>query len=249
MTATISKQLAHQLRLFGIHAHLERRALEAESSGLHPCEFLALLLEDEAQYRKQMVAKRLKSRAGFGREAELEEWDQSFDRGLPKANLRELATLGFYEEKRNLILLGRTGEGKTHLAIAIGNRLCASGIPVAFHTTSLLFEEIAAARAAGKYLSLVEATAKVGALILDDFGLRTYTHAEATTLLDILESRTGKGVTIVTSQVAVQGWIKLVEDRVVAEALVDRLSKPSAEIVLKGGSYRDRLGGKPKASA
>ena len=81
-------------------------------------------------------------------------------------------------------------------------------------------------------------------LILDDFGLRTYTHAEATSLLDILESRTGKGTTIITSQIGVPGWTKLVEDRVVAEALVDRLSKPSLEIVLKGGSYRDRLGGK-----
>lgn len=102
---------------------------------------------------------------------------------------------------------------------------------------------------AGKYLAFLDVLAKTSVLILDDFGLRNYTHAEATSLLDILESRTGRGTTIVTSQVAVAGWTKLVDDRVVAEALVDRLSKPSQEIVLKGGSYRDRLGGKSTASA
>ena len=244
MTATACKQLAHQLRLFGIHANFERRALESESSSLHPCEYLALLLEDEVEYRKQSVAKRLKTRARFGREAELEEWDHGHDRGVTKTKLRELASLGFHADKKNLILLGRTGEGKTHLAIAIGHRLCASGISVTFHTASLLFEEITAARVSGKYLAFLEAITKTSVLILDDFGLRTYTHAEATSLLDILECRTGKGTTIITSQIGVPGWAKLVEDRVVAEALVDRLSKPSLEIVLKGGSYRDRLGGK-----
>ena len=111
MTATASKQLAYQLRLFGIHASLERSALEAESSSLAPCEYLALLLEDEANYRKQIVAKRLKNKASFGREAELEEWDQGHDRGVTKAKLRELASLGFHADKKNLILLGRTGEG------------------------------------------------------------------------------------------------------------------------------------------
>lgn len=244
MTAQISKQLAHQLRLFGIHGNLEKRGLEAESCSMHLHEFLALLLEDEIGFRKQLVAKRLKTRASFGREAELEDWDQSFDRGLSKAKIKELAGLGFFESKKNLLLLGRTGEGKTHLAIALGHRLCAHGVSVAFHMTNLLFEEVAASRAAGKYLSFVDRLRKTSVLILDDFGLRSYTHAEATILMDILEGRTGRGITIVTSQVAVAGWRKLFEDPVIAEGVVDRLSNPSMEIVLKGGSYREKLGKK-----
>jgi DNA replication protein DnaC len=81
-------------------------------------------------------------------------------------------------------------------------------------------------------------------LILDDFGLRNYTHEEATALMDILEERYRKGIQIVTSQVNAKGWVKLFDDPVIAEAIVDRLEHPSVLLTLKGGSYRERLGKK-----
>ncbi len=243
------KQLTHQLRLLGMHSSVERRALEAESNNLHPYEFLALLLEDEIHYRKEQVAKRLTTRARFRHDAELEEWDQSFERGVSKVKLKELASLSFVHNKENLLLMGRTGEGKTHLAIALGRRLCAAGISVAFHSVNMLFEEIAASRAAGKYLAFLATLSKAQVLILDDFGLRAYTHAEATTLMDILEERHKHGVTVVTSQVSHQGWHKLFEDPVIGEALVDRLVNPSQKIIFKGGSYRERLGSQKQPSA
>lgn len=243
-----ARLLAHQLRLFGVHAHLERRAAQALENQMHPLEFLRLLLEDEALARKDRVAKTLATRARFRSSAELDDWDSTHDRGITKGKLKELASLAFFSSKQNLLLFGKTGEGKTHLAVALGRRLCAEGIQTIFVPVNLLFEEIAAAKAAGKYLDLLRQMNKAKALILDDFGLRSYSHDEATALVDLLEERYQRGIVIVTSQVDARGWLKLFEDPVVAEAIVDRLIHPSQRIVLKGGSYRERLGSSGKTS-
>jgi len=80
--------------------------------------------------------------------------------------------------------------------------------------------------------------AKAQVLILDDFGLRNYTHNEAISLLEILEERYNKGTVIVTSQVKPEGWRTLFEDSVISEAIIDRLNNPSEIIVLEGESFR-----------
>jgi DNA replication protein DnaC len=234
--------LSYQLRLYGIQSGFEARNQEALSKSLQPLEFLHLLLEDEVLQRKNRLAKSLLKKAKFRSQVDLEDWDSSFDRGLNKQKLRELSSLSFFQAKENLLILGRTGEGKTHLAVALGRRLCHENSSVAFLPVNLLFEEILAARTAGKYLGYLRKISQTHVLILDDFGLRNYTHEEATTLVDILEERVKKGPVIVTSQVEPKGWIKLFEDPVIAEAVVDRLKNPSQKITLSGGSYREKLG-------
>ena len=81
----------------------------------------------------------------------------------------------------------------------------------------------------------------VKALLLDDFGLRNYTHEEANVLVDLLEDRHRKGTVIVTSQADPRGWKKLFEDPLIAEAIVSRLEHPSQRLILKGGDYREKL--------
>lgn len=235
------RRAAHGLRLFGVHAAFERRAEEAVSGQQHPLEFLALILEDEAIFRRERTAKTLITRGRFRSQADLEDWDATFDRGLSRQRLKELAQLSFYFNRENLLILGRTGEGKTHLAIALGRRLCRENISALFIPVSFLFEEVQAAKAAGQYLGYLRRLTQAKTLILDDFGLRSYTHEEASALIDILEDRARKGSVIVTSQVDPKGWRRLFEDPVIAEAIVDRLQNPSQTIALKGGSYREKL--------
>lgn len=240
------RTLAHELRLLGLHDHVIRRSEEAVAQQLHPIDFLRLLLEDEKQYRRNVTAKRLITKAGFRHGVDLEDWDQTFERGLSKQRLKELACYGFYHNKENLLLYGKTGEGKTHLAMALGKRLCQAGIPTYFFSMNLLFEEVASERAAGRYLDFIRKAAKAGVIILDDFGLRNYTHDEAIILLDILEARYQKGSVIVTSQVGAKGWDRLFEDSVIKEAIINRLTFPSQTITLAGGSYRQKLKGGKK---
>jgi len=236
------RNLAHQMRLFGIHEAGDRRAQEALSQQLHPLEFLRLLLEDELLSRKDRTAKALSTKARFRFRADLEDWDYSFHKDIPKAKISELAQLSFFHNQENLLLIGKTGLGKSFLAIALGRRLCQEGHATIFLSVNFLFEEIQAAKAAGRYLNYVRSLIKAKALILDDLGLRNYTHEEATALIDILEERYHKAPLIVTSQVEPQGWLKLFEDPVIAEAIVDRLIHPCQKITLKGDrSYREIL--------
>lgn len=236
------RTLSHHMRLFGIHEACERHAQIAVSQQLHPLEFLRLLLEEELLSRKGRTAKALITKARFRFRAELEDWDWSFHKEVPKAKITELGELSFLHTLENLLILGKTGLGKTHLAIALGNRLCQAGHPTQFFPVNFLFEEIQAAKAAGRYLNYVRSLIKVKVLILDDLGLRNYTHEEATALMDILEERYRKAPLMITSQVEPQGWLKLFEDPVIAEAIVDRLIHPSQKLTLKGEqSYREKL--------
>jgi DNA replication protein DnaC len=238
------KNISYQLRLYGIHSSFAARAEESLSKGLQPLEFLGLLLQDEVLCRKDRLAKSLVSRAKFRDQVDLEDWDISFERGLSKQKLREIGALSFFHAKENLLILGRTGEGKTHLAVSIGRRLCRENESVAFLPVNRFFEEVLAARTSGKYLGYLKKLSQTQVLLLDDFGLRNYTHEEANTLVDLLEERARKGPVMVTSQVEPKGWVKLFEDPVIAEAVVDRLIHPSQKITLSGGSYRERLGKK-----
>lgn len=234
-------EAAHRLRLFGIHSSIERRCEESLANGFHPSELVRLLLEDELLKRKCDLAKRLTTRAKFRSQCDLQNWDKTFDRGLSKQKLKELSLLNFYFKRQNLLILGSTGVGKTHLAIALGRLICQEGSAVQFYSVNLLFEQIQAERLAGRYLSFIKRITRVPVLILDDFALRSYTHDEATTILEILEERYGLGVNIITSQVDLKGWRALFEDQVVAEAVIDRLQNPSDHIQLKGESYRKKL--------
>ena len=94
--------------------------------------------------------------------ADIEDWDNSFDRGINKGKLTELALGSFYHNKENLIILGKTGEGKTHLAISLGRRLCHENIKASFFSVNLLFEEILSEKASGKYLAFIKKTNVTG---------------------------------------------------------------------------------------
>jgi DNA replication protein DnaC len=132
--------------------------------------------------------------------------DLTFHKDLTHAKIKELAELSFLHNLENLLILGKTGLGKTHLAIALGKRLCQEGHPTQFLPVNFLFEEIQAARAAGRYLNYIRGLIKAKVLILDDLGLRNYSHEKAISLMDILEERYHKAPLIVTSQVEPQGW-------------------------------------------
>lgn len=243
------KNLAYKLRLFGVHSSLEARCAEAQSANLGAVELLQLLLEDESLQRKNAHTQRLTTKAKFRSYADVEDWDMSFERGIVKSKLIELSKGSFVYNQENLILLGKTGEGKTHLAQAIGRRLCQEEMSVRFTSLNLLFEEIGCQKIAGRYLTFIRYFNRAQILILDDFGMRNYTHEEACILMDILEERYRKNSVIVTSQVDPKGWIKLFEDPVIAEAIVDRLINPSQRVTLKGGSYREKIGLKEKPNS
>ncbi len=233
-------KLAWELRLFGVHESLQRRCEYALHDSQHPADLLSLVLQDEQLKRKSAAAKRLATRARFRSQCDIQNWDDTQNRGITKAKLTDLKSLNFIKKKESIIITGPTGVGKTHLAIALGSLCCQANYSVLFQSASLLFETVHAEKAAGRYLAYLEKLKKVKVLILDDFALKELTHDEANILLEILEERYESGINIVTSQVDPQGWNTLIQDPILREAVVDRLTHPTDVVKMKGESFRKK---------
>ena len=237
-------ELLNDLKFFGIKEALTSRAEEAESASLSYQEFLATILEDERLYRRNRRCEVLRKRARFRASCYLENFECSPTRGIGKSTIQNFKSLQFIRNKENIIFLGGTGVGKSFLAQAIGHEACAVGIEVFFISANRLFKELELAEKQGTYLTYMNKLRKrVELLIIDDFGLRNYSHQEANVLYEILEDRYKHGSLIMTSQVRPQGWVSLFEDQVIAEAILDRLTACAQTVEVKGPSCRGKQRG------
>jgi DNA replication protein DnaC len=150
--------------------------------------------------------------------------------------IKELQSLNFLRGFENIIFVGGTGVGKTFLAQAIGHAACISGKESKFIHVNYLFEQYKSAERSGHTLSFLKKMSAYEVLILDDIGLRKFTHEEAILLYQIIDDRYQKGSTIITSQVKPQGLRDLFDDQVMAEAILDRLASNAHIIELKNGA-------------
>lgn len=231
-------ELLAELRLSGIKNSLDYRLEESIKDNLSYQDFLSLILDDEMIYRKNRKSERLTRKAKFNNFLALDEFEASTKRGVPISLIKKFQSLDFLYRHENLIFSGGTGAGKSYLAQAIGHLCCHDGYDTIFLPINKMFKEIEAAEASGEYLKYIAKLKKARLLIFDDFGLRNYSHQEATILYDILEEKYQKGSIIITTQVHPEGWKTLFEDEVIAEAIVDRARSCAHEIKVKGDSYR-----------
>lgn len=231
-------QLTQELQFFGMKDSLDYRLSEAIEKNLSYQEFLTFVLEDESLYRRNRKSERLRKRSKFKDKVYLEEFNPSAKRGVTKSMIQQLKSLSFIGNNENLIFVGGTGAGKTFLAQAVGHAACAAGIESYFISANKFFREMELAEAQGGYLNCLRKVRKVKVLIIDDFGLRNYTHKEANHLLDVFEDRYHKGAVIITSQIKTGGWKNLFEDAVIAEAIIDRVTSCAHTVEVKGESYR-----------
>jgi DNA replication protein DnaC len=236
----------NKLKMTGLRESLDYRLKEALKSNLSYQEFLSLVLEDEVLYRSNRRSEILKRRAKFKDQATLESFEADPKRGVSRSMVKQLQTLHFMASFENIVLFGNTGAGKSYLAQAIGHAACHSGREAFFIPMNYLFSQIKAAEKAGTYLSYLKRLGQIPLLILDDFGLRSYTHHEATLLYQILEDRYQRGSTIITTQTKPQGWKDLFEDPVIAESIIDRILPCSHQIEFKSTADSYRGNHKPK---
>ena len=235
-----TENLLNELRLNGIKAELARRLRQAQDETLGHEDFLNLILCDEAQHRKDARIKRLLKNAAFRQSASAEGLDFASPRGLDKKQIMDLAGGRFIRDGLNVIILGPTGIGKTHLATAIGNAACRNGQAVAFYRMNALIEQTALARAKGTYLNLLRRLSATELLILDDFGIKPLAPQQYQDLYDILDERGEGKSTILTSQVPVANWAEVIPDPVTCEAVTDRLASRAIIVQMRGGSYRKK---------
>ena len=183
----------------------------------------ALLVEKEWYAKKNAKVSRLQNKSGFSQNACLEDIEYSKGRNISKKDVALIGTCLFIEQKLNVIISGKTGSGKSFLANAIGNAACRHGYSCKYLRIPELFAELSMARIEQKYLRFMEALRKINLLVIDDIGLKPYTHEEARDMLEIAELRYNRSSTIFASQIPHEKWYELISDPTIADAFMDRV--------------------------
>ena len=230
--------LLHELGLHGMANGFKMLEQNAEARALEHAEWLGLLLQHEQTLRRQ---KRFESRAKTARlrhNASVEDTDYRAARGLDRAMFLKLASCDFIRERRNLLITGSCGVGKSWLGCALGHKACREDFSVLYHRAPRLFEALALARGDGRYAKLLRSLARVDLLILDDWGPEQLTAEQRRDVLEIVEDRYDARSIVITSQLPVAQWYDIIGEPTLADAILDRVVHNAYRIELKGESMR-----------
>ena len=227
-----------RLRLSGILETLDVRNTQAIEGHWTYVQFLARLLEDEVERRAQkQLALRIR-RAGVNTTKTLEGFDFSFNPSVNRQQVLDLSTCSFVRQKRNVLICGPTGVGKTHLAQALVHEACRRGYTGLLVNTYKMLQHISGGRADGTLERRLQTYLHPDLLALDDFGLKPLPPSGPEDLYDIINERYERGTILLTSNRAPEEWPDLFGDPLLASAGLDRLTHRAHILVITGASFR-----------
>lgn len=228
-----------KLRMSGVLSSIELRTKEATDDGLSHAEFLYRLLHDEVERRESKQLSLRLRRASFDSNKSLEDFDFHFNPNVPKAKVIDLATCQFVERQSNVLLVGPTGVGKSHLAQALGQRACRAGHSALYVSAHDMLMQLRAARADQSFDRKLLRFTGPDVLIIDDLGLRPLEGDEPIDLYEIIRRRYERGSIVITSNRSLEELAPLFGDPLLASAAMDRLLHHSHVLVLEGKSFRN----------
>jgi DNA replication protein DnaC len=243
-TATISGELKDalkRLRLGPILDTLAERVVLAEQQDMPLQDFLLLILSDEISRRQTSAARRRAEDTGLDPDMVFERWDKTAKVHYDRRVLAELATLRFIEGRRNVIILGPVGVGKTFMAHALGHLACRGGFQVRVHRSDALLRLLRQSRMDNSRDALLTELTTVDVLIVDDFALEPMTREESRDVYQLFVDRNARLPTIVTSNRDTAEWLAAFDDTLLAQSAVDRFKNNAYDLVIDGESYRPRL--------
>ncbi|MFI6370928.1 IS21-like element helper ATPase IstB [Streptomyces sp. NPDC050546] len=176
--------------------------------------------------------------AGFPARKQLEDFDQQHPRGFDRETVARLGKADFVAARRNVVFVGPTGTGKTHLAVALGVRACQAGHRVLFATAAEWAARLSDARAAGRLDAELAALDEHPLLIVDEIGYTPFDGATAALFFRLVAHRYERGSLIVTSDRPLGRWDEVFGTS--APAMADRLAHHAEVVRLEGDSYRTR---------
>lgn len=203
-------------------------------------EYLYKLLVAELRNREQLRTTKLINAAGF---YSIKTFDSfRFDEvSLPSDVTPEsLKSLGFVSEKKNIIMYGRTGTGKTMLSTALGVTACQNGIPVKFYRTAALVNQLSEAKHAGTLGTLLKKLNKASVIILDEWGYVPYDRTGAQLLFDYLSEIHERKSIILNTNLEFSRWVNVLYDEQMTAALVGRLMHHCYLLLFPGENNRLR---------
>ena len=228
------------LRLPAMAEMLDSYAKQAASSSMSYVDFLGGLVSEEVIRKEQRsVQNRIKS-ARFPVLKSLDDFDYSFQPSIDKKKVGELSNLRFIDNKENILFLGPSGVGKTHLATSLGVRACESGYKVLFTTLNDMVSVLMASMADNSFPSKLRQFVQPSLLIVDEVGYLPVSKEGANFLFQVVAKRYETGSIILTSNKSFADWGEVLGDSVIAAAVLDRLLHHSTVFNVRGDSYRLR---------
>jgi len=234
----ILKSRIQELGLSFIPGNLDS-FLHQESTHDRPfIEVLSDLLDYEITNRKQRAAKTRLKISNLPQVKTFEEFDSDHPEGITRKNLNELATLAFIERKENIVLMGPSGLGKTHILYGLCHKACMEGYTAYHLTCQDLMEKLKRAKQQNRLSRKINALCKPRLLAIDEIGYQNLTPEEASLLFQLVAERYEKGPMVITTNKAFGQWGELMGENAIATATLDRLLHHSHVFILKGESYR-----------
>lgn len=226
------------LKLSTMARDMEVHLRQARESGIGYDEFLLELTTDELQARSENTLKRRIREAKFPLIKPVETFDLSETPDLDIRLFRELSSCEFIKEHKNVIFLGRSGAGKTHMATAIGIESCRNNYRTRFVTCYGMINELMEAREEKSLQRLLQRYARYDLLILDELGYIPFSKEGGELLFQVLAERHERGSVMITTNLGFADWTQVFGDPVITAALLDRLTHKAKIINCNWDSYR-----------
>jgi DNA replication protein DnaC len=233
--------LAHhlkQLKLPTVLREYDKLARECARDGVDHPRYLLRLVELELIDRERRLVERRIRQARFPATKSLDTFAFTAIPSLNKMLILELARCEYILRRENIIALGNSGTGKTHIALSLGLAACQKGFSVAFTTAAALVHQLMEARDERRLIKLQRDLQAVKLLIIDELGYVPLSPTGAELLFEVFSQRYEQGSTIVTSNLPFEEWTSVLGSERLTGALLDRLTHHVHILTMNGDSYR-----------
>ena len=227
-----------QLKLSQMLIHLDEITDFVTSNNLSFTEGLQKLSNYEVDFKEKNASKSMIKAAAFPFVKELKDYDFSFQPTVNEQELKELATLGFLEKHENIVFLGPSGVGKTHLATAIGIAAAKRRVSTYFIKCNDLLAQLKRAKLENRLDARLKHFSKYKLLVVDEIGYLPIDKEDSNLFFQLIDMRYEKKSTILTTNMNFNEWDGIFYDAVVANAIMDRVLHHSHVITISGRSYR-----------
>ncbi|MDQ3114825.1 MAG: IS21-like element helper ATPase IstB [Actinomycetota bacterium] len=241
MTDTPELLLAHHLKALKLPTFLreyDKLARQCAAEGVDHTRYLLRLAELELIERERRMVERRIKQAKFPAVKSLDSFDFLALPSLNKALVLELARSEYIVRRENIIAVGNSGTGKTHIALGLGLAACQKGLSVGFTTAAALVHELIEARDEKRLLRLQRQLATYKPLIIDELGYVPFSQTGAELLFEVFSQRYERASTLVTSNLPFDEWTGVFASERLTGALLDRLTHHVNILEMNGDSYR-----------
>ena len=233
--------LTHHLKALKLPTFVrehDKVARQCAAEGVDHIRYLLRLAELELIERERRMVERRIREARFPTVKSLDSFDFLTIPSLNKVLVLDLARGDYIERRENVIVLGNSGTGKTHIALGLGLAACQRGMSVGFTTAAALVHELLEARDERRLLRLQKQLAGYRLLIIDELGFVPLSKSGAELLFEIFSQRYERGSTLVTSNLPFDEWTEILGSERLTGALLDRLTHHVHILEMNGDSYR-----------